>query len=75
MASEQGGRTGDDDAMGVAESDIGPHGDKFIGKEHPGFVHPVVDERGTFGLSGQNYKGAHKIGGETRPNVGLEFLT
>jgi len=44
MTAVERGRAGDDHSMRVAESDIGAHGDEFVGKKHAGFVHPVVKQ-------------------------------
>ena len=42
VAGEQGGGAGNDNAVGIAESDIGPHKNQAVGEIHPGFVHPVM---------------------------------
>ena len=58
MAADEGGRAGDQAAVGVAKRNIGTHGDEFVSKKHSGFVHPVVHENGSFGLGSQKDKGA-----------------
>ncbi len=74
MVTDEPGGTSNDDAMRVAESNICAHRHEFVGKEHSGFVHPVVHKDRTGSLGGEDNKRAHKIGRETGPKLGLEFL-
>ena len=43
MTAKERGRAGDNDPVRVAEGDVGAHLNEFVGKIHPGFIHPVVE--------------------------------
>lgn len=60
--------------MRIGEGNVGTHVGETVSEKHTGFVHPVVAEGNTFGLSGENDERTHGVGGKTRPRTSLKAL-
>ena len=50
MTAAQLRRPAHDDAMRIAEKQIGAHGAELFEREQPQFIHPIVHEGFAFGL-------------------------
>ena len=57
----------DDDAVRVAEDDLGAHCDEGIDEEHSAFEHFFKEEDGALALGGGGDGDAHEVGGEGGP--------
>src|SRR4030095_10971959 len=81
-APAQFGGSRDDDAMSVGEEHVGPHTAHLLKREKTQLVHPVVNQRASFGLRGEDgdkaYEVARKTGPEPRRDpaqrLGLRWL-
>ena len=63
-------RTGDDDAVRIAEEQVGAHAAQLLEREQPQLVHPVVHERPPFGLRREHGHEADQVARKPRPQAG-----
>ncbi len=65
-------RSGDDDAMRIAEEQIRAHPAQLLEREQTQLVHPVVDQRRALGLRREHGHQADEVAREARPQAGRD---
>ena len=69
-ASVQRATALDDDAVGIAEEEVGAHAAQLLQRKEPQLVHPVVNEGSAVRLRRQHGGETHHVAGESGPRSG-----
>ena len=65
-------RPGHDDAMRIAEKQVGAHAAHLLERKQPQLIHPVVDQRRAVGLRRQHRDQADQVARKSRPQAGRD---